>query len=116
MEPPLPAEVIKEVEQLMARLEGQLITISFQLYGADFNQAVDTTRTLGQWVKSFDVRIKNELRKARQRLQCCQLEYRQPITQRGQWRMYWITAGVILLLVVIYISIPVVEEQATLPE
>ena len=114
MEPPLPTDVVRDVEDLMSKLEEKLIDLSQRLFGADFNEADELLRRLGPAVQSFGNRIRTELRRARKKLNCCRLEYKQQPMQRGGWGVYFLTAGIILFLVFVYVSIPVADEEGPL--
>lgn len=95
----------------MTALEEKLIGMAFHFYEEDFNAADAALRTLGQSIHSFNVRVKNEIQSATQRLECCRVEYKNPDVEKSSSRLYWIGGGLLVLIVVIiYISIPIVEE------
>ena len=111
VEPPLPTDVVRDVEDLMSKLEEKLIVLSHKLFAAEFNEAEELLRRLGPAVQSFSSRIRTELRRARKKLNCCHLEYKQQPMQRGGWGVYFLTAGIILFLMLVYVSIPVADEE-----
>lgn len=113
MEPPLPADVVKELEESITKLEGILIKLAHELFEADFVEAEETLRTLSQSANSFRARIWNEIIQARRRLKCCRVEYRKLDQTGSHWGMYWLVLAVVLLVVIIYIRIPVIEKQLT---